>query len=219
MKTLCIHFKGGVGKSTTAVHIAGVMQTEGKTLLIDGDRQVTSYKFFNEGQAPADFEILDINSEFSIVPLYLAEPTVGHNLSARIRKILKTPFSHLVVDTTPDPFVANQIISELEPDLVLIPVKHDDPGGHTELKPLLETIDRMRVFGIAPRVKIVPLGGSAETITPYTAGVTLDFEVTETVPMNHALFGEAVFKDFSYAWNFPGQESLYALYRSIALDR
>ena len=155
MKILCIHFKGGVGKSTTAVHAVGVLMSQSeKTLLIDGDRQVTSYCFFNGGERPDSADEYPISPNLSLIPLYPTEPITGHLVSNRLRKLQKIPYDHLVVDTTPDPAVTNQIISEIDPDLILIPIRHDDAGGHAQLNPLLETIARMRAIGINSRVKI-----------------------------------------------------------------
>lgn len=50
-------FKGGVGKTTSAVHIAAYLQTLGSTLLIDGDpnRQATAWG--EQGGLP--FDIVD----------------------------------------------------------------------------------------------------------------------------------------------------------------
>lgn len=218
MKILCIHFKGGVGKSTTAVHALGVLSTlEGKTLLVDGDRQVTSYCFFNGGMRPSSDEEHIISDNLSLITLYPAEPITGHLLSRRIRKIQKIPYNHLVVDTTPDPAVTNQLIAEVDPDLVLIPIRFDDAGAHAQLAPLLETISRMRAVGVNPRVKIIPLGGNEETIRDYIPDVELDYEISDTIPALAEVFGNAVYRDFDFAWNYQGCDHLYGLYHDIVM--
>jgi chromosome partitioning protein len=62
-------FKGGVGKTTTAVHVAAFLQKEGDTLLVDGDpnRSATRwsrrgkgfpFKVVSEQQAQSTAEIL-----------------------------------------------------------------------------------------------------------------------------------------------------------------
>jgi cellulose biosynthesis protein BcsQ len=38
----CVNTKGGVGKTTTAVHLAVMLSRQGKTLLIDGDTQASA---------------------------------------------------------------------------------------------------------------------------------------------------------------------------------
>ena len=43
---LCTHNSGGVGKTTLAVHLAGVLSKKGDVLLIDCDDQADSWKFY-----------------------------------------------------------------------------------------------------------------------------------------------------------------------------
>lgn len=45
-------YKGGVGKSTTAVHLAAFFSEKGETLLIDGDPNRTSVKWAARGALP-----------------------------------------------------------------------------------------------------------------------------------------------------------------------
>lgn len=50
-------YKGGVGKSTTAVHVATYLSDYGKTLLIDGDPNRTAIKWASRGSLP--FAVVD----------------------------------------------------------------------------------------------------------------------------------------------------------------
>lgn len=51
------HFKGGVSKTTTAVHLAAFFQQFGKTLLIDGDPNRSATRWASRGNMP--FAIVD----------------------------------------------------------------------------------------------------------------------------------------------------------------
>jgi len=51
------HFKGGVSKTTTAVHLAAFFQQFGKTLLIDGDPNRSATRWASRGNMP--FTIVD----------------------------------------------------------------------------------------------------------------------------------------------------------------
>ena len=47
-------FKGGVGKSTTAIHLAAHFSALGPTLLVDGDPNHTAVAWSNRGKLPFD---------------------------------------------------------------------------------------------------------------------------------------------------------------------
>ncbi|MGF6180077.1 chromosome partitioning protein [Massilia sp. UYP32] len=219
MKILCINFKGGVGKSTTAVHITGVMSGIGNTLLVDGDRQVNSYSFFLRGDLPQTDKVVEISNSLSVITLNSLSPTSRHALSQRISKIGKLKFEHLVFDTTPDAFSAAQIISEIEPDIILVPVKYGDEGGLIQLRHVFNSIQALIATGLNPVVKIVPIGIDEGSIIPFLPAVTFSFSFTDLIPADPLVFGMAMFRDFEYIWTYAGYEYLYDVYYNMIFGK
>jgi len=74
-------FKGGVGKTTTAIHLAAVLQGQGPTLLVDGDLNRSALQWAEPGRLP--FTVAD---ELK-APKLLAAGT----------------FTHIVIDTAARP--------------------------------------------------------------------------------------------------------------------
>lgn len=58
-------FKGGVGKSTAAIHIAAYFSDFGNTLLVDGDPNHTAIAWANRGKLP--FEVVTANQSLKAV--------------------------------------------------------------------------------------------------------------------------------------------------------
>lgn len=52
MRISITSFKGGVGKTTAAVHLAARLESKGKTVLIDGDENHSSFNWSKRGSLP-----------------------------------------------------------------------------------------------------------------------------------------------------------------------
>ena len=94
-------FKGGVGKTTTAVHLSAYFQKKGKTVLVDGDPNRSALAWSERGNFP--FQVID-ESE----------------LAARAGE-----FSNIIIDTPARPSAEELKTLSEESDLLLIPTKPD----------------------------------------------------------------------------------------------
>jgi len=95
------NFKGGVGKTTTAVHLAGYLATKDKTLLVDGDQNMSSLEWSEAG-----------NFNFKVInPLELK--TEAKN------------FTYIVVDTEARPKESDLKVLSGISDLLIIPTTPD----------------------------------------------------------------------------------------------
>lgn len=112
-------FKGGVGKTTTAVHLACYFSKLGDTLLVDGDPNKSSTGWSKRGELP--FKVVDLMAAAKHAP----------------------KFEHVLVDTAARPDKA-----ELEAlvdgcDLLLLPTSPDA----LSLDAMLQTVDLLEALG------------------------------------------------------------------------
>ena len=94
-------FKGGVGKTTTAVHLAAYLQEKSPTLLIDGDPNRSASAWTQRGELP--FKVVDERQAARYARQYehIVIDTEAHPNDQDLRA-LADGCDLLVIPTTPD---------------------------------------------------------------------------------------------------------------------
>ena len=112
-----VSFKGGVGKTTTAMHLAAYCQRSGKTVLLDGDLNRSATAWAERGNGTLPFDIVDEQLSFTA-----------------------SQYKHFIIDTAARPS-ANILRGLAERvDLILIPTTTDG----LSLDALSKTVEALR---------------------------------------------------------------------------
>lgn len=119
MLITCTSAKGGVGKTTTAIHLAAVMAENDTTLLIDGDPNRSSIKWAQRGELP-----------FKVVSL-MESPKYTRN------------FQHIIFDTPARPSKEDLDALAEGCDLLIVPSSPDI----LSIEATLETVDLLNSMG------------------------------------------------------------------------
>jgi len=111
-------FKGGVGKTTTAVHIAAFLCRRGSTLLLDGDENRSATGWGALGKLP--FQVADERKGVKLAPKY----------------------EHLVIDTQARPSIEDLKALAEGCDVLIIPTTADTLA----LNALMLTLQALKSF-------------------------------------------------------------------------
>jgi chromosome partitioning protein len=111
-------FKGGVGKTTSAIHLACFFAAQGKTLLVDGDPNRSATGWAKRGEVP--FKVVDIMQ----APMHSRH------------------FDHVIIDTAARPSQEDEALAE-GCDLLILPTTPDA----LSMDALLQTVGLLKKLG------------------------------------------------------------------------
>ena len=208
MIILCTHNDGGVGKTTLAVHIAGVLlNRQESTLLVDCDDQADFWQFY-----------IDRNPEKSKDWERYENSTVMYNerREAIPKELPKGQYDHIVLDINSPLKNTVQTIVGNDPDLILVPVnKSQRIKALRNLPRTLKVIAQLETkAGYAPQVVIVPLGISKSSIYDIVDRLEDDlkpqrYRVADQMDDYQEEMQSAIYQDRKYIWDYEGLEHLY----------
>lgn len=169
-------FKGGVGKTTTAIHLAAYLNEKAATLLVDGDQNRSAMTWAAPGKLP-----------FKVVP--------DVQMAKHIRQ-----FEHVVIDTQARP--TREDLEDLAGscDLLILPTT---PKG-LDLDALLRTIETLKSLGANFKVLLTmtppppsQAGKEAKEMLELENIPTFKAEIKRLVAFERAPLEGVIVKDYA----------------------
>lgn len=158
MRAVIAQHKGGVGKTTLAVHIAALVSSRfNRTLLIDCDSQGDAFHFFTKS-FPSEELTIETGMDY-------VDVTWNPSRKQFSNKGAFSEYANIVVDVDTRVTNALQIIVEAEPTLILIPVDNQRLS-HVHGLQVLEMIKSLEgKFSTPSRTVFVAMGVSRDDLS------------------------------------------------------
>ena len=210
MKIVIAQHKGGVGKTTLAVHITGVLAGDGldKILLMDCDSQADSFRFFTKIFPSKSMEIKEGMDEVDVLWNNKREKLSNRNRFSE--------YDHIVVDIDTRVQNALQVITEIEPDIILIPIDKQYLSVE-HLHEVLSLIARTEgIINYPSKVKIIQMGSNHNLndvlITLQNKPQYLDYNFS--IPNLEIEFNESL-RDGQYIWDYPIDIDIKSIFKGV----
>jgi chromosome partitioning protein len=168
---LCTNDKGGIGKTTLAVHVTGVLHKQrlGQILLVDCDPRPDAWKFF-KGRRPSSGEYR--RSVDSRLDILWNPPRLHPPKFEPIKQSDLQVYDYIVIDTDSPPEDTVAMIRNNLPDIILVPInKPQEWSMDDDLPVFLDTAADIEKRAnlepdsdYYPQFIVVPLGIVAEDV-------------------------------------------------------
>ena len=202
LKILCTHNNGGVGKTTLAVHIAGLLLEQGdNVLMLDCDDQADFFQFFSRGRKPGKHKDSHILEDSTVI---------WNKRRESIEDVAKPAgYAHVVLDIDSPLADTVQVIIGSQPNLVLVPINASQESKALRNLPrtlkVLSSIGKNTAFN--PKVVVVPLGVSEDSVRNVVGQIEFENKPTScrTAPRLPDLQKEmqkAIYQDYRYIWSY-----------------
>lgn len=110
-----VSLKGGVGKTTTSIHLAAFLQTHAPTLLVDNDPNKSATGWAARSETPLPFRVVDVNQSLKVGRDF--EHVVFDTKARPDREEMKTLAEGcdlMVIPTTPDAMAIEALMGTVE---------------------------------------------------------------------------------------------------------
>jgi chromosome partitioning protein len=220
---LCTYDKGGVGKTTLAVHIAGVlrMQQQGQTLLVDCDSRPDSWSFYQQRRPQSRERRRTIDRYLDIL---WNPPQVSIPKFAPIKRGDLEAYDYIAIDTDSPPEDTVSMISNNLPNVILVPINLSQKYSLRDLPMFLDTAadiekraNREPGANYFPKFIIVPLGISERDIYTTLEKSTIRPQNCIVAPAMANLQEEInnALAENKYIWNHSGCGETYQYFQDL----
>lgn len=219
---LCHYDKGGVGKTTLAVHIAGVLRKEqlGQILLVDCDPRPDAWSFY-KGRRPKYQEFLSsIDGWLDI----LWNPPDFNRQFKQIKKADLATYDYIVIDTDSPPEDMVTMMSNNYPDTIVIPINKSQKRSLNDLPSFLDTAADVEIranrepgINYYPIFLVVPLGIEQDRVISKLEAANPKPKNCQVAPAMENFQDEidSALEQNKYIWDCPGFASTYEYFYNL----